>query len=78
MENDGCLISVAVTLTVEALEEEMVVINKFGDEDSNLLDQYERLSFEVRLNQAMFGAGFFGAEDGEVSTAGIIYWLKLS
>lgn len=28
---------------------------KFGDEHSNLLDQYERLSFEATLNQAMFG-----------------------
>ncbi|KAG6580428.1 hypothetical protein SDJN03_20430, partial [Cucurbita argyrosperma subsp. sororia] len=33
----------------------MAVVKKFGDEHSNLLDQYERRSFEARLNQAILG-----------------------
>ncbi|KAI5663148.1 hypothetical protein M9H77_22471 [Catharanthus roseus] len=32
-----------------------VILQKFGDEESTLLDQYERLSFEVQLNQAILG-----------------------
>lgn len=44
---------VSDAVTADALTGEMAVINKFGDEHSNLLDRYERLSFEVRLNQAM-------------------------
>ncbi|KAK6118194.1 hypothetical protein DH2020_048095 [Rehmannia glutinosa] len=31
------------------------IFKRFGDEQSTLLDQYERLSFEVHLNQAMLG-----------------------
>lgn len=31
------------------------VLKRFGDEQSTLLDQYERLSFEVQLNQAILG-----------------------
>ncbi|KAH7514755.1 hypothetical protein FEM48_Zijuj11G0124200 [Ziziphus jujuba var. spinosa] len=30
-------------------------MKKFGDEQSNLLDQFERLTFEVQLNQAILG-----------------------
>lgn len=37
------------------MEEIAVVLNRFGDEQSTLLDQFERLSFEVRLNQAILG-----------------------
>ncbi|OWM81623.1 hypothetical protein CDL15_Pgr007661 [Punica granatum] len=37
------------------MEEIAVVLNKFGDEQSTLLDQFERLSFEARLNQAILG-----------------------
>ncbi|CAK9323415.1 unnamed protein product [Citrullus colocynthis] len=51
LESIACLVSDAVT--ADTLTGEMAVINKFGDEHSNLLDRYERLSFEVRLNQAM-------------------------
>lgn len=32
-----------------------MVLKKFGDEQSTLLDQFERLSFEVQLNQAILG-----------------------
>ncbi|GMN40585.1 hypothetical protein TIFTF001_009808 [Ficus carica] len=35
------------------VKEAAVVTMKFGDEQSDLLDQYERLSFEVHLNLAM-------------------------
>ncbi|KAL5710050.1 hypothetical protein ACHQM5_020660 [Ranunculus cassubicifolius] len=28
---------------------------RFGDEQSSLLDQFERLSFEIHLNQAILG-----------------------
>ncbi|KAL7136060.1 hypothetical protein ABFS83_10G003700 [Erythranthe nasuta] len=31
------------------------IFKRFGDEQSTLLDKYERLSFEVQLNQAMLG-----------------------
>lgn len=37
------------------MEELSVVMKKFGDEQSTLLDQFERLTFEVQLNQAMLG-----------------------
>lgn len=33
----------------------MVNVGGFGDEESTLLDRYERLSFEVHLNQAILG-----------------------
>lgn len=32
-----------------------VILQKFGDEESTLFDRYERLSFEVQLNQAILG-----------------------
>ncbi|CAI0423786.1 unnamed protein product [Linum tenue] len=35
------------------MEEIAVVLKRFGDEQSSLLDQFERLSFEVQLNQAI-------------------------
>ncbi|GLT69189.1 hypothetical protein SLA2020_413590 [Shorea laevis] len=35
------------------MEEIQVVLRKFGDEQSTLLDRFERLSFEVQLSQAM-------------------------
>ncbi|KAM7264257.1 hypothetical protein ACFE04_001940 [Oxalis oulophora] len=35
------------------MEEIQVVYRRFGDEQSTLLDQFERLSFEVQLNQAI-------------------------
>lgn len=36
-------------------DELSVVLRRFGDEQSTLLDQFERLSFEVHLNQAILG-----------------------
>lgn len=40
-------------------EENMeVVMKRFGDEQSTLLDRFERLSFEVQLNQAILGRSF--------------------
>lgn len=36
-------------------EEIAAIFKRFGDEQSTLLDQYERLSFEVHLNKAMLG-----------------------
>ncbi|KAL0338070.1 UNVERIFIED_CONTAM: hypothetical protein Sangu_1329100 [Sesamum angustifolium] len=40
---------------METAEEMAAIFKRFGDEQSTLLDQYERLSFEVQLNQAMLG-----------------------
>ncbi|KAJ4845682.1 hypothetical protein Tsubulata_035262 [Turnera subulata] len=37
------------------MDEIAVVLKRFGDEQSTLLDQFERLSFEVQLNQAILG-----------------------
>ncbi|KAJ6765398.1 hypothetical protein OIU79_021573 [Salix purpurea] len=37
------------------MDEIAVVLKRFGDEQSTLLDQFERLSFEVHLSQAMLG-----------------------
>lgn len=37
------------------VEEIAAIFKRFGDEQSTLLDQYERLSFEVHLNNAMLG-----------------------
>lgn len=34
---------------------ESAISKRFGDEQSTLLDHYERLSFELQLNQAMMG-----------------------
>ncbi|CAK7343562.1 unnamed protein product [Dovyalis caffra] len=39
----------------EEMDEIAVVLKRFGDEQSTLLDQFERLSFEVQLNQAILG-----------------------
>lgn len=36
-----------------SIDEIEVVLRRFGDEQSTLLDQFERLSFEVQLNQAI-------------------------
>ncbi|KAK9054875.1 hypothetical protein SSX86_025954 [Deinandra increscens subsp. villosa] len=35
------------------MEDVEVVLKRFGDEQSTLLDRFERLSFEVQLNQAI-------------------------
>ncbi|CAN0846893.1 hypothetical protein LINGRAHAP2_LOCUS4681, partial [Linum grandiflorum] len=35
------------------MDEIEVVLKRFGDEHSTLVDQFERLSFEVQLNQAI-------------------------
>ncbi|KAJ0567651.1 hypothetical protein HanPSC8_Chr06g0257661 [Helianthus annuus] len=35
------------------MEEIEVVMKRFGDEQSTLMDRFERLSFEVQLNQAI-------------------------
>lgn len=39
----------------KSLDEISDVLKRFGDEQSTLLDQFERLSFEVQLNQAILG-----------------------
>ncbi|KAL6987985.1 hypothetical protein U1Q18_013732 [Sarracenia purpurea var. burkii] len=31
------------------------ILRRFGEEQSRLLDQFERLSFEIQLNQAILG-----------------------
>ncbi|KAL2557584.1 uncharacterized protein Fot_02323 [Forsythia ovata] len=36
-------------------EEMAVILKRFGDEQSTLFDRFERLSFEVQLNQAILG-----------------------
>ncbi|KAE8695503.1 hypothetical protein F3Y22_tig00110705pilonHSYRG00063 [Hibiscus syriacus] len=35
------------------MDEVSVVLTRFGDEQSTLLDQFERLSLEIQLNQAI-------------------------
>ncbi|KAK2658060.1 hypothetical protein Ddye_011112 [Dipteronia dyeriana] len=40
------------------IEEIAAVLRRFGDEQSTLLDQFERLSFEVQLNQAILRRSF--------------------
>ncbi|KAL5738962.1 hypothetical protein ACOSQ2_028142 [Xanthoceras sorbifolium] len=47
------------------MDEIAVVLRRFGDEQSTLLDQFERLSFEVQLNQAILRRSF--SEPGAVS-----------
>ncbi|KAJ0442344.1 hypothetical protein HanRHA438_Chr16g0755271 [Helianthus annuus] len=42
----------------KGMEEVEVVMKRFGDEQSTLLDRFERLSFEVQLNQAILGRSF--------------------
>ncbi|KAK4748190.1 hypothetical protein SAY87_014776 [Trapa incisa] len=37
------------------MEEIAMVLNRFGDEQSTLMDKFERLTFEVQLNQAILG-----------------------
>ncbi|KAK8516060.1 hypothetical protein V6N12_066895 [Hibiscus sabdariffa] len=37
----------------KSADEISVVLRRFGDEQSTLLDQFERLSFEIHLNQAI-------------------------
>ncbi|KAK8682623.1 hypothetical protein V6N13_055007 [Hibiscus sabdariffa] len=37
----------------KSTDEISVVLRRFGDEQSTLLDQFERLSFEIQLNQAI-------------------------
>ena len=39
----------------KSMDEISVIRKRFGDEQSNLLDQFERLSFEAHLNRAMLG-----------------------
>lgn len=38
-----------------SMDEIAVILKRFGDEQSTLLDQFERLTFEVQLNQAILG-----------------------
>ncbi|KAJ0027933.1 hypothetical protein Pint_35069 [Pistacia integerrima] len=40
------------------MDEIAVVLRRFGDEQSALLDQFERLSFEVQLNKAILRRSF--------------------
>ncbi|GAA0154267.1 hypothetical protein LIER_12299 [Lithospermum erythrorhizon] len=40
---------------MEKKDEIAMVLMQFGDEKSTLMDQYERLSFEIQLNQAILG-----------------------
>ncbi|KAL4572505.1 hypothetical protein LXL04_019284 [Taraxacum kok-saghyz] len=42
----------------KAMDEVEVVKKRFGDEQSTLLDRFERLSFEAQLNQAILGRSF--------------------
>ncbi|KAI9074901.1 hypothetical protein K1719_043130 [Acacia pycnantha] len=37
------------------METSAEIRKRFGDEQSNLLDQFERMSFEAHLNRAMLG-----------------------
>ncbi|EOY04453.1 hypothetical protein QQP08_015035 [Theobroma cacao] len=39
----------------KSMDEISVILRRFGDEQSTLLDEFERLSFEVQLNQAILG-----------------------
>ncbi|KAK5793381.1 hypothetical protein PVK06_034524 [Gossypium arboreum] len=39
----------------KSMEEASVGLRRFGDEQSTLLDQFERLSFEAQLKQAILG-----------------------
>ena len=49
---------------VGAMDEIEVVLRKFGDEQSTLLDRFERLSFEVQLNRAILGRSFSSPSGG--------------
>ena len=42
----------------KAMEDMQVVFKRFGDEQSTLLDRFERLSFEVQLNKAILSRSF--------------------
>ena len=42
----------------KAMEDMQVVLKRFGDEQSTLLDRFERLSFEVQLNKAILSRSF--------------------
>ena len=46
--------------------EEKAVVRKFGDEQSGLLDQFERRSFELQLKRAMHGRSLSEAAAAEV------------
>ncbi|GER44295.1 RNA-binding (RRM/RBD/RNP motifs) family protein [Striga asiatica] len=43
---------------METMDDVASIFKAFGDEQSTLFDKYERLSFEVQLNQAMLGRSF--------------------
>ncbi|KAF5737293.1 hypothetical protein HS088_TW13G00172 [Tripterygium wilfordii] len=43
---------------MKSMDEIGVVLRRFGDEQSTLLDRFERLSFEVQLNQAILNRSF--------------------
>lgn len=49
------------------MDEIAVVLRRFGDEQSTLLDQFERLTFEVQLNQAILRRSFSEPGVGAVS-----------
>ncbi|XP_042940574.1 uncharacterized protein LOC122275540 isoform X2 [Carya illinoinensis] len=48
----------AVEMAQKSQAMDHIVLRKFGDEQSTLLDRFERLSFEVQLNQAILGRSF--------------------
>ncbi|CAA0830592.1 Unknown protein [Striga hermonthica] len=43
---------------METMDDMASIFKGFGDEQSTLFDKYERLSFEVHLNQAILGRSF--------------------
>ncbi|CAN0879550.1 hypothetical protein LINGRAHAP2_LOCUS13119 [Linum grandiflorum] len=60
---------------------EVVAVKRFGDEQSTLLDRYERMSFEVQLNRAILsrslsepgGPGRTGRKkSGSTSSVGVV------
>ncbi|WCJ27844.1 hypothetical protein M5689_009568 [Euphorbia peplus] len=50
------------------MDEISVMMNKFGDDQSTLLDQFERLSFEVHLNQAILARSLSAPSVGRTSS----------
>jgi hypothetical protein len=58
------MFSLPQKLGANAMEEIEVVLRKFGDEQSTLLDRFERLSFEVQLSRAILGRSLSSPSGG--------------
>ena len=58
------MFSLPQKLGANAMEEIEVVLRKFGDELSTLLDRFERLSFEVQLSRAILGRSLSSPSGG--------------